>query len=252
VSNERILVVDDDEAVLKSLKGILESEGYGVDTTQEGRQALARFESQSYDLVLLDIKLPDMEGTKLLEALHDRFPEAVKIMVTGYPTLTNAVKSLNSGADAYLMKPVNPRRLLRTVKSRLDQREKARNSGRERMEEPEKGERGSDRLRSNEKPPVVTRSENRPVDEMIERAISLLQDEGSRKRSSNRPRAKKVETKNKAAQVQKPQSSVPKPQKVVQNPQSPEQSFWFSLADLDFGNTGTSKSPKKPKKRGKA
>ncbi len=234
MSNERILVVDDDETVLKSLKEILESEGYGVDTTQEGRQALARFESQSYDLVLLDIKLPDIEGTKLLETLHDRFPETVKIMVTGYPTLTNAAKSLNSGADAYLMKPVNPRRLLRTVKSRLDQREKTRNSRRERMEEPEKGE----RFRSNEKPPVVTRKENRPVDEMIERAISLLQDEGSRKRPSNRPRAKKVETKKKAAQVQKPQS--------------PEQSFWFSLANLDFGNTGTPKSPKKPKKRGKA
>ncbi len=245
MSNERILVVDDDETVLKSLKEILESQGYGVDTTQEGRQALARFESQSYDLVLLDIKLPDMEGTKLLEALHDRFPEAVKIMLTGYPTLANAVKSLNSGADAYLMKPVNPRRLLRTVKSRLDQREKTRNSRRERMEEPEKVERGSDRPRSDEKPPVVKRKENRPLDEMIERAISLLQDEGSRKRPSDRPRAKKVETKNKATQVRKPQT-------VAQNPQSPEQSFWFSLANLDFGNTEASKSPNKPKKRGKA
>ena len=245
MGNEKILVVDDDEAVLKSLKGILESEGYGVDTTQEGRQALARFESQSYDLVLLDIKLPDIEGTKLLQTLHDRFPETVKIMVTGYPTLTNAAKSLNSGADAYLMKPVNPRRLLRTVKSRLDQREKTRNSRLERMEEPEKGDRSIDRLRSNEKPPVVTRKENRPLDEMIERAISLLQDEGSRKRPSNRPRAKKVETKNKGAQVQKPQT-------VAQKPQSPEQSFWFSLANLDFGNTGAPKSPKKPKKRGKA
>jgi len=237
--------VDDDETVLESLKGILESEGYGVDTTQEGRQALARFESQSYDLVLLDIKLPDIEGTKLLETLHDRFPEAVKIMVTGYPTLTNAVKSLNSGADAYLMKPVNPRRLLRTVKSRLDQREKTRNSRRERMEEPEKGDRSIDRLRSNGKSPVVTRKENKPLDAMIERALSLLQDEGSRKRTSNRPRAKKVETKNKAAQVQKPQTTVEKPQ-------SPEQSFWFSLANLDFGNAEASKSPKKPKKRGKA
>jgi len=238
VSNEKILVVDDDETVLKSLKGILESEGYVADTAGKGQQALARFESQSYDLVLLDIKLPDIEGTKLLETLHDRFPETVKIMLTGYPTLTNAVKSLNSGADAYLLKPVNPRGLLRAVKARLAQREKARNSRRESVEQPGKSDRSIDRLRSKERPPVATRKENRPLDKMIERALSLLQDEGSREEPSRRPRVRKVETKNKATQVEKPQS--------------PEQSFWFSLANLDLGNTGISKNPKKPKKRGKA
>lgn len=245
MSNEKILVVDDDETVLKSLKGILESEGYVADTAGKGQQALARFESQSYDLVLLDIKLPDIEGTKLLETLHDRFPETVKIMLTGYPTLTNAVKSLNSGADAYLMKPVNPRGLLRAVKARLAQREKTRNSRRERMEQPGKNDRSIDRLRSKEKPPVATRKENRPLEKMIERALSLLQDEGSRERPSRKPRVRKVETKNKATQVQKPQTT-------AQKPQSPEQSFWFSLANLDLGSTGISKNPKKPKKRGKA
>jgi DNA-binding NtrC family response regulator len=222
VRNKRILVVDDDKAVLKSVKAILESEDYGVETTREGQQALARFDSEFYDLVLLDIKLPDIDGTKLLETLHDRFPETVKIMVTGYPTLTNAVESLNVGADAYLMKPVNPQRLLKVVNDRLAQREEPQNSSRERKEPPN---------RSKGKPSSSKREGKKPVDEMIERALSLLQDE-SQKEAANRPQVRKVETKNDTTSEYAPQS--------------PEQNFWFSLANLDLGNAGISKNPHKP------
>jgi len=252
------LVVDDDETVLESLKRILESEGYSVDTAEKGRQALARFESEFYDLVLLDIKLPDIEGTKLLEALHARFPDTVKIMVTGYPTLTNAVESLNSGADAYLMKPVNPRGLLKVVKARLGQRGKSQNSGHERMKQPEKSDRSIDRSRSNERPPAAAEKENKPLDKMIETAFSLLRDEEGGNGPPNRSRVRKVATKNNTTPVQNPQSAVQEPQNVAQippsleqKPQSPEQNFWFSLANLDLGGTAVSKTPKKPKDKSK-
>jgi len=118
-----ILIVDDDQVILKSLEGVLRIEGYRVDTAETGQEALRKFHDSFYNLVLLDIKLPDMDGTKLLSKIHMTEPKTMKIMVTGYPELDNAVQSLNSGADAYLMKPVNPKMLLKVVKEKLGEQE---------------------------------------------------------------------------------------------------------------------------------
>ena len=71
---------------------------------------------------MLDIKLPGMDGTEILEILHKEFPEMIKIMITGYPSLENAVASLKRGADAYLMKPVNPSSLLEIIDKKLSER----------------------------------------------------------------------------------------------------------------------------------
>jgi len=119
---KRVLVVDDDRAILESLRGILESEGYYVETAETGHEAVGKFEVGLFDVALLDIKLPDMEGTEVLAMLHRRSPRMVKIMVTGYPSLENAVKSLKRGADTYIMKPVNPQRLLTVVEENLRNR----------------------------------------------------------------------------------------------------------------------------------
>jgi len=80
--------------------------------------------SSSFDISLLDIRLPGIDGTELLGILHKEFPEMIKIMITGYPSLENAVASLKKGADAYLMKPMNPLTLLRTIKEKLHERSK--------------------------------------------------------------------------------------------------------------------------------
>ncbi|HDJ05117.1 MAG TPA: response regulator, partial [Candidatus Bathyarchaeota archaeon] len=103
MGKKSILIVDDDRAILSSLEKILQLEGYSVDTAETGREAIEKAKNRFYNLMLLDIKLPDMEGTELLRAVDETEPKMVKIMVTGYPTLENAVKSLNLGADAYLM-----------------------------------------------------------------------------------------------------------------------------------------------------
>jgi len=130
-----ILVVDDDEAILKSFKKILELEGYIVDTAKTGGEAIEKSKDRFYNLALLDIRLPDMEGTKLLVKMHRTTPKMMKIMVTGYPSLENAVEALNLGADAYVIKPVDPEELLRVVEEKLKEQEEAEQMSEEKVAE---------------------------------------------------------------------------------------------------------------------
>ena len=119
----RILVVDDDENIRNTMKAILEDEGYMVDLADTGREAIKRTEVTLYDVALLDIRLPDMEGVELLKLMRDAVPKTRKIMVTGYPSMQNAVAALNKDADAYLIKPVDIEKLLKTVKDQLKRQE---------------------------------------------------------------------------------------------------------------------------------
>jgi DNA-binding NtrC family response regulator len=123
VDRARILVVDDDDGIRESMKAILEDEGYNVDLAESGKEAILKTQKMAYNLVLLDIRLPDMEGIELLKLLKDSVPKIRKIMVTGYPSVQNAIAALNKGADAYLIKPVRLKKLLKTVKDQLKQQE---------------------------------------------------------------------------------------------------------------------------------
>jgi response regulator RpfG family c-di-GMP phosphodiesterase len=76
-----------------------------------------------------------MEGTELLNILHKRSPKTMKIMVTGYPSLENAMKSLNVGADAYVVKPVEPSELVRIVQAKLKEQEDAEGMSQEKMDD---------------------------------------------------------------------------------------------------------------------
>jgi len=120
---KRVLVVDDDMGILDSTKQILEVDGYEVETAATAGEGLKKIENEFFNLVLLDIKLPDMEGTKLLELAHKLRPRMKKIMVTGYASLENTVISLNEGADAFILKPVDPDMLLAKIKEKLDEQE---------------------------------------------------------------------------------------------------------------------------------
>src|SRR5208282_1735288 len=115
----RILVVDDDESIRNTVKAILEDEGYIVDLAATGREAIKRTEEALYNVALLDIRLPDMEGVELLKLMKDTVPRTRKIMMTGYPSMQNAITALNKNADAYLIKPVDIEKLLNTVKEQL-------------------------------------------------------------------------------------------------------------------------------------
>jgi DNA-binding NtrC family response regulator len=130
-----ILIVDDDKAVLGVIKDILELQGYRVDTAETGQEALEKTKTRYYNLALLDIKLPDIEGTQLLTKMHRDIPKMMKIMITGYASLENAVESLNLGADAYLMKPIEAEKMLKVVEDKLKVQEEAESMSQEKVTE---------------------------------------------------------------------------------------------------------------------
>jgi len=110
-----ILIVDDNEGIRETLSSILEEKGYDTDTAKNGAEAIEKSKTKFYNIALLDIKLPDVEGTKLLTEMQETSPKMIKIMITGYASLQNAVEALNLGANAYIMKPLNPENLLNVI-----------------------------------------------------------------------------------------------------------------------------------------
>ena len=114
-----ILVVDDDSGIRKTLSRILEKEGYLVEAVENGKQAIEASNKWFFNVALIDIRLPDMEGTELLHRLKDTEPKIVKIIVTGYPSLKNAVEAVNKGADGYVLKPFDIGKLLAKIQKLL-------------------------------------------------------------------------------------------------------------------------------------
>ena len=101
------------------MKTILEDNGYVVDLAATGNEAIKMTQETVYNVALLDIRLPDIEGVELLKRIKDNVPKTRKIMVTGYPTLQNAISALNKNADAYLVKPFDVEKLLNLIKEQL-------------------------------------------------------------------------------------------------------------------------------------
>jgi len=121
----KILVVDDDASIREALSALLEQAGYEAQCAQTGKEAIEKCRTESFDLALIDIKLPDMEGTNLLDTMTKLDREIVKIMITGYPSLENAVRALNLGADGYLMKPFHYEGLLKQIEEQLERHRRA-------------------------------------------------------------------------------------------------------------------------------
>jgi len=114
-----VLLIDDDESIRKTTAGTLKMSGFNVDTASDGSEALKKSRLRHYNLALVDIRLPDIEGTKLLKMLKTENREIKEIIITGYPSVENAIEAINEGADAYVMKPFKLQELLATVKEKL-------------------------------------------------------------------------------------------------------------------------------------
>jgi DNA-binding NtrC family response regulator len=121
----RVLVIDDDQSVRTTTAAILENEGYVVDTAENGKEAIEKSNADPYRVALIDFRLPDMEGTKLLTALRETTPKMVKIMVTGYPSIDNAIECVNKHADAYFIKPVNYENLLSAIRELIQKQQES-------------------------------------------------------------------------------------------------------------------------------
>lgn len=119
MADARILVIDDDKSIRKIFRLNLEEEGYVVDTAETGEEALRKVERYHYNIALIDIKLGDVDGTDLLERIREKSPWMKKIIVTGFPSMQNAIKAVNKGADSYILKPVKIDRLLKIIEEQL-------------------------------------------------------------------------------------------------------------------------------------
>ena len=118
-----ILVVDDDKSILRTFTRILQKNGYAIDAAETGREAIEKAEAKHYDLALVDVRLPDMDGTDLLAKMKNTLHDTIKIMITGFPSLESGIKALDEGADAYLVKPVKPEELLMLIEEKLRNKE---------------------------------------------------------------------------------------------------------------------------------
>jgi DNA-binding response OmpR family regulator len=115
---KRILVVDDDLSILRVFKNILEKEGYIVEVAETGKEALEKIENEKFDVSLVDVRLPDMDGTDLLLNMSND-SRTIKIIITGFSTDEVGKKAADYGADDFLVKPVKAEELIATVRDRL-------------------------------------------------------------------------------------------------------------------------------------
>jgi DNA-binding NtrC family response regulator len=115
-----ILVVDDEASIRRTLREILEYEDYGVDAVVDGEEALSAIRSNAYDLVLLDVKMPKLDGMEVLKAIAEEAPELPVVMISGHGTIETAVEATKLGAYDFIEKPPDLNRLLLTVRNALD------------------------------------------------------------------------------------------------------------------------------------
>jgi diguanylate cyclase (GGDEF)-like protein len=115
-----VLIVDDDESTRRTAALILGTMCYAVETAATGHEAIEKAKGRFFNVALVDIKLPDMEGVELLAPLREIHPTTAVIVITAHASVETAVWALNGGATAYIMKPLNMHEVLATIKAALE------------------------------------------------------------------------------------------------------------------------------------
>jgi DNA-binding NtrC family response regulator len=131
----RILIVDDEASIRKTFSAILEEKGYIVETVENGKEAIEKTKTRFFNVALIDVRLPDMEGTALLTAMQETAPRMVKIIVTGYPAMKNAVEAVNNGANVYVLKPPSMADLIGTIEEQLRRQQEEKRYSQEKIAE---------------------------------------------------------------------------------------------------------------------
>ncbi len=124
MSKGKILVIDDENIVRTSCNRALTPEGYEVKMAQNGFDGLRMIEEENFDLVLTDLKMPDMDGIEVLRKIKEGWPEIEVIIITGYQTVDTAVKSIKLGAFDYIEKPFTPDALVSAVTKAIEHKNK--------------------------------------------------------------------------------------------------------------------------------
>lgn len=120
-----ILIIDDDEAMRDSCRQVLTRAGYVVKTAEDGGRGLAILKGESFDLIILDLKMPGMQGHEVLREIKMLNPETIVIVITGYPTVESAVESMKAGAYDFLPKPFSSETLRIIIKRALERKQLA-------------------------------------------------------------------------------------------------------------------------------
>ncbi|MFC1547072.1 sigma-54-dependent transcriptional regulator [Candidatus Neomarinimicrobiota bacterium] len=118
----RILVIDDEEAMRDSSAQVLTKAGFQVETAENGELGLRKVNEQSFDIILLDLKMPGLHGEKVLRRIREIDPEMIVIIITGYASVESAVETLKQGAYDYVPKPFTPEDLRLVVRRALEKR----------------------------------------------------------------------------------------------------------------------------------
>jgi len=120
MEKNKALVIDDEQIVLDSVNKILKDENYEVDVSLSGREGLDQAVQKEYDIVLTDIRMPDIGGMRVLRDVKRAKPSLPVVIITGYASVKSAVQAMKLGAADYIEKPFTPDQLLRAVDAALD------------------------------------------------------------------------------------------------------------------------------------
>ncbi|KKL72097.1 hypothetical protein LCGC14_2088310, partial [marine sediment metagenome] len=119
-AKERILIIDDDEDIRYSISLFLNKHNFKIEVAKDGKEGLEKISEKFYNLVLLDIKLPDIDGIELIIPIKEKQPDIEIIMITGAADINSAINSLNTGVSAYLNKPLNLDELLAHIRNSIE------------------------------------------------------------------------------------------------------------------------------------
>jgi DNA-binding NtrC family response regulator len=122
METSRILVIDDEPVVCKSVKKILERKGHSVDMAHRGKDGLDLIDRNNYDILIVDLKMPGVDGLEVLKLVRESHPSIPVLMITGFASVENAVESMKLGAFDYIQKPFSPDELVLTVEKALETR----------------------------------------------------------------------------------------------------------------------------------
>jgi DNA-binding response OmpR family regulator len=125
-SDENALIVDDEQSIVKNFSRLLREEGFNVYVATNGTEALEQVSKCSFDLMLIDFRLPDIDGTDLVEKMGKKAKDATKLMITGFATLETRIKALEFGIDAFVEKPIAPDDLLSLIRTKMSERRNGR------------------------------------------------------------------------------------------------------------------------------
>ena len=118
----KILIADDDAEMLETLSSMLEAEGYTVIRAENGEEAVAQLDQHAFDLLLVDLKMPGMDGMQVVAAARARQPDIAVIVLTGHGSLDSAIEGLHHGIFDYLLKTTEPPKVIERVKAALTAR----------------------------------------------------------------------------------------------------------------------------------